>query len=122
MGDYQAQRFLLFLYDNTSPFLLDYQEYPNFCVSSSNKDLPQTNHPAGDASIEKCQMECKANLKCSAIEWYESGWASSKCKLMLGDVPATKGSSGAQWKDAKCYVKIAKGNLYKYTIMKNMNS
>ena len=41
---------------------------------------------------------------------------------MLGDIPATKGSSGGQWQDAKCYVKLAKGNLYKYTIMKNMNS
>ena len=102
-------------------FLADYQEYPNFCVSSSNGDLPQTNHPAGDPSIKKCQMECNADLKCSAIEWYESGWASSKCKLMLGDTPATKGRLGGQWQDAKCYVKTAKGNLYKYMILITLN-
>ena len=38
---------------------------------------------------------------------------------MLGYIPATQGSSGGQWKDAKCYVKTAKGNLYRYTIVKN---
>ena len=115
---YKTQRLTLFLYNRNSPSPSDYREYPNYCVSSSNKDLPQTNHPAGDTSIGECQIECNANMNCSAFEWYEMGWDLSKCKLMLGHIPATKGSSRSQWQDAKCYVKTAKGMPYKYTIMK----
>ena len=81
--------------------------YNNFCVSSSNADLYQTNHAPGDKSVEKCKTECTNKPKCSAIEWYDSGWDGSMCKLMLGDVPAAKGSSTGRWQDATCYIKPA---------------
>ena len=88
-----------------------WDNYPNICVSATNVDLPQTNHPTGDANIDACQAECNSNSKCSAIEWYSSSWGGSNCKLMLSDVPATKGSSGRRWKDAICYIKHVNGKL-----------
>ena len=76
-------------------------------MSSSNVDLPQTNHAPGDASVAQCKMECTNEAKCSAIEWYDSAWSGTKCKLMLGDTPAAKGSSTGRWQDATCYIKPA---------------
>ena len=83
--------------------------YPNFCVSDSNQDLLQSEHSEGNDNVGKCQSECTSNNKCSAFEWYATGWGGVKCFLMLGDTPATKGSNGVRWRDATCYIKP--GNL-----------
>ena len=82
-----------------------WNRFPNFCVSASNKDLAHTKHKTGDGKIGKCQSECVLNTKCTAIEWYENGWDSAQCYLILDDVPAKKGSSSNQWLDAVCYIK-----------------
>ena len=86
----------------------DWKSYENFCASSTNQDLPQTNHKIGDAGIMVCKEECRKNPKCSAIEWYNSGWGGSKCKVMIGNIQATQGSLGGRWQDAECYVKPGK--------------
>ena len=86
-----------------------WKTFPKQCASSSNKDVDQTNHPAGDENIEACKSECIARPKCSAIEWYESAWEDSKCKLVLSDTPATQGNSNQRWKDAVCLVKPVEG-------------
>ena len=85
--------------------------YPNFCVSDSNQDLTHTEHSDGNDDIGKCQSECTSNDKCSAIEWYAAGWGGNKCFLILGDIPATKGSNGDRWRDATCYIKPKPGTL-----------
>ena len=87
----------------------DWKGYDNFCVSSTNQDLPETNNIEGDASIAKCKEDCSENSKCSAIEWYNSGWNGSKCKWMIGDTPATQGRHGGRWQDAQCFVKPEPG-------------
>jgi len=87
-----------------------WEVYDNFCVSSSNQDLSQTNWGSGDASIEVCKSICQSFSDCSAIEWYNSGWDGSKCKLMLGSNPATHGSSGGRWQDAECHVNPRHGS------------
>ena len=74
-------------------------------------DLIQTNHPAGDTEIEKCMSECNENSKCSAFEWYTNGWSGSKCKLMLGVVPAAKGWLDTQWNNATCHIKPSHGKV-----------
>ena len=70
-----------------------------------SKKLPATNNPSGDASVDKCKADCYNNLNCSGIVWYASEHLGSKCKLMLGDTPATKGRRGTQRNDAICYIK-----------------
>ena len=90
---------------------LGWLQYPNYCVSSSNIDLPETPNSAGSVNVETCKSECNKNFKCTAIEWYEGGCCGTKCKLMLGDIPSTKGYSGPRWEDAVCYVKPKLGKV-----------
>ena len=66
--------------------------YPNFCVSSTNEDLVQSKHPAGDMDINACKYECIVHSKCSAFEWYKNS-NSLKCYLILTSTPAVNGSS-----------------------------
>ena len=84
---------------------LRWEKYPNFCVSDSNQDLQQSKHSKGDDKVEKCQLECISNKKCSAIEWYEAGLNGVSCYLIIDDIPATKGSTTSRWRDATCYIK-----------------
>ena len=98
--------------------VLEWKMYPNFCVSATNVDLPQTNRPSRDANINTCKSGCIHNSKCSAIEWYSSGWGGSKCKLMLSDVPASKGSPAGRWQDAECYVKPDTGKVYHRNVIR----
>ena len=91
--------------------------HPNFCVSSENEDLEQTDHPTGDASVVDCKAECTLHSKCSAIEWYESGGHGSKCKMMLTDTPATGGKSGDRFKDSTCYIKPVPGKSSSFWCM-----
>jgi len=77
----------------------------DFCVSDTSDDLPQTNWPSGDASLESCKTECAKKSNCSAVEWYVSGWDTSKCKLLLGDTKSTKCHTGSRWQDATCHFK-----------------
>ena len=86
-----------------------WNRFPNFCVSASNKDLEHTKHNNGDGSINKCQSECVLNSKCTAAEWYENGWDGAQCYLILDNIPAKKGSSSNQWRDAACYIKPKPG-------------
>jgi hypothetical protein len=48
-------------------------------------------------------------LKCSGVEWYNSGWNRSKCHLLLTGWGSNKASGGQtkgrRWQDAVCYVK-----------------
>lgn len=80
-------------------------KYNNYCVSATGVDLRQTRHSQGDASVQACKNECIARSSCSAIEWYDSAWDRSKCKLMLTNPAATKGHSGGRWVDATCHIK-----------------
>ena len=84
-------------------------QYPNYCASSSNVNLDDTNHPDGDTSVEKCKSDCNQIFGCSAIEWYSVAWNGSRCKLHLEhkgmNIPATKGFEGTRWLDATCYIK-----------------
>jgi len=91
--------------------------YNNFCVSASDQDVMQTNWANGDASIDACKAICFSMSDCSAIEWYESGWNGSHCKLVLDSTRATQGSSGARRQDAECHVKPIVDNqgLYSFT-------
>ena len=84
-----------------------WKSFNNFCVDKNGKDLPQTAWAAGGASQAKCQSECMKQAKCSAYEWYQSGWGGSKCHLMLGTTRSSKGHTGARWQDAMCFVKPA---------------
>ena len=86
-------------------FTLEWNEYPNFCVTALYEDLPPTIFPDGDENVIACQSECSQRLKCSAIEWYESGYEGSKCKLIVSEKPATQGMVKPRWHDAVCYVK-----------------
>ena len=86
-----------------------WDRFPNFCVSASNKDLEHTKHNNGDGNINKCQSECVLNSKCTAAEWYENGWDGAQCYLILDNIPAKKGSSSNQWRDAACYIKPKTG-------------
>ena len=76
---------------------------PNFCVSDEGHELAPTSHPKGDLDILTCQSECTPLDNCSAVEWFESGWGGSKCKLVLNQLIATKGDSGTRYEDATCY-------------------
>ena len=40
------------------------KRFNNFCVSSTNVDLPQTNAPSGDKSIETCVAQCRKVCVC----------------------------------------------------------
>ena len=95
----------------------------NFCVDANQKDLPQTNWSAGNASRSSCQSECDKKPECSAIEWYDGGWGGSKCKLMLGTTPSTTSKQGNRWQDAECFIKnkqLVGGPSYK-KMPKNTN-
>ena len=84
----------------------DWEGYDNYCVSSTNQDLPETSTTEGDSSITKCKEICSRNFDCSAIEWYDPEWNGSKCKLLNGEIKATQGQvGGTRWKDAQCFVK-----------------
>ena len=85
-----------------------WKAFNNFCVDSTGKDLPQTPWKAGATNKATCQRECVRQSKCSAYEWYDSGWGGSKCHLMLGKTPSSKGYAGGRWQDALCYVKPTK--------------
>ena len=90
------------------PYISEWENFPNFCVSSDNVDRLQTKWTAGNGGVESCKRECNLKPKCSAIEWYDSQWGGSECHLMLGDVPSVKGSDGARYNgsdDAICYIK-----------------
>ena len=81
-------------------------QYPTYCVSSSDADLTETAHPIGDRDIDKCKSECDRIPRCSAIEWNMLPWRPTKCHLILGDIPATKGFSGDVHRDRIiCHVK-----------------
>mmetsp|Transcript_17940 Transcript_17940/g.44802 ORF Transcript_17940/g.44802 Transcript_17940/m.44802 type:complete len:274 (+) Transcript_17940:105-926(+) len=84
---------------------ISWTKYDNFCVDADGNDQPQTNHVSGDESVESCKSACLSDPACSAIEWYDSGWGNSKCKLMLGLPKSTQGKSGTRHEDATCYVK-----------------
>ena len=87
------------------PLSDDWKHFLNKCASSAGENLLGTNHKKGDAGILKCKDECKKKQTCSAIEWYHSGWDGSKCKLILGAIPATQGKTGPRWQDARCFIK-----------------
>ena len=70
-----------------------------------NEDLNQINHPEGEKSINECRSECNLKPQCSAIEWFESGWDNSKCKLILTNTPASTGSTESRLEDASCHIK-----------------
>lgn len=75
-----------------------YSKFNNFCVDKNGKDLTQINWSAGDGSVAKCQAECDKSKTCSGIEWYNSGWSGTKCKLMnIGTETAAKGKAGKRW-------------------------
>jgi len=53
-------------------------------------------------------QQCEANPQCSAIEWYAAQWHGSSCyhmNLGFDKDRAVRGSSGVQWRDAKCLVR-----------------
>ena len=77
----------------------------NYCVTAFQQNLPETNWAAGDASRVACMLQCDAKPECTAIEWYDSGWDGSKCKLMLDKIPAATHKSGNRWKDTECFIK-----------------
>ena len=91
--------------------MLGWSNYPNYYVSATNQDVTHIDQPSGNTNVDACQEECKAISKCSAIEWYSSNWAGSKCKLIISDVPATKGFTGDRWQDAICYIKPGNGKI-----------
>merc|ERR1719499_1195760 len=90
-----------------------WEYFPNYCASSDNVDLPQSQWISGSNSRDACVSECMANDDCSAIEWYQSGWGGSNCYLMLGDIPSTQGFVGVRWRDAECHVKPLIGAVLK---------
>ena len=96
-----------YLKNELSSFILiwDWDSYNNYCVSSEDADLVQTTWSAGDASRDACKSQCIQQSTCSAFEWYESAWAGSKCKLMLGDTPAVMGHTGSRFIDSECHIK-----------------
>lgn len=99
-------------------------EYPkagdNFCVNDAQTDLLQTKWPNGQADRKACMRECDTQgEKCTAIEWYDSGWGGSKCHLMLnkdGKGATTTYKRGKRWQDAQCYIKPKKSD---YKIVKS---
>ena len=98
---YQFQSLHIIIFNE---FLISvWEEYPNYCVSENNVDLPTTPRSEGNDNIAKCQSECTSNIQCSAIEWYEAELM--RCYLMLGNIPATQGSNKSRYADATCYVK-----------------
>jgi len=90
-----------------------WEYFPNYCVSSDNVDLPQTQWIAGSNNRDACVSECIANDACSAIEWYDSAWGGSNCYIMIGDIPSTQGFVGVRWHDAECHVKPVIGAVLK---------
>ena len=82
----------------------EWASFPNFCVSALDTDLEETDFPKIE-TLKACQSECAIDLKCSAIEWYSRVVDGSKCKLVLTDIPATKGWHGSRYKGATCYIK-----------------
>lgn len=81
-----------------------WMQWDNYCVSSANRDLHQTNKPEYTTK-QACHNACRSDNSCSAYEWYNSGWGGSKCKLILTPIRATKGAKGGRWQDAECHVK-----------------
>jgi len=50
-------------------------------------------------------QSCEADKNCSGVEWYQLKWQGTSCFHMLNgwkENRAVKGSTGAQWRDAKC--------------------
>ena len=92
-----------------------WESFNNYCVDANGNDLAETLWKAGSSSQFQCQYECMKSKKfCSAYEWYENDQA---CYLMLGKTPATKGDTGGQYMDAKCFINPAHnptGNTCKY--------
>ena len=87
---------------------VDWQLFQNYCVSADGTDLTQTHVADGDGAIEVCKSLCAYAGGCTGIEWYEANSEGSRCYHMKTETekPAAKGSSGTQWKDAVCYVKV----------------
>ncbi|CAK0837581.1 unnamed protein product, partial [Prorocentrum cordatum] len=82
-----------------------YVEYSNFCVDVNQIDLAHT-PIAFETNLTRCQQSCSDDVDCSAVEWYSDGWDGAYCYHILSNTPATQGSNGTQWLDAKCYVKV----------------
>ena len=101
------------LYNTGGDFAEGFTSYSkvgdNFCVDDAQKDLLQTKWSNGQGNREACMQECDAQgEKCSAMEWYDSGWNGSKCHLVLdkdGQGSATTFKQGNRWQDAECYIK-----------------
>ena len=101
------------LYNTGADFAEGFTSYSkvgdNFCVDYAQKDLLQTKWSNGQSNREACMQECNAQgEKCSAMEWYDSGWNGSKCHLILdkdGQGSATTFKQGNRWQDAECYIK-----------------
>ena len=84
----------------------EWDQYETKCADADDAELELERYEDGDDSVEDCKAACQSQAACSAIEWYESGWAGSKCKLVLDSRPATQGKSGARW---KCFIKSTAG-------------
>ena len=88
--------------------MIEWAEFANTCVTSSNGNLLGTNHPAGGPSIDDCKSECLAKQQCSAIEWRPLNVGPTRCDLHLSAEPATTGSFEAN-PDVQCYIKPSGG-------------
>ena len=74
-------------------------------MSSTDTDLKETDYPEADTNPNACKLECTRRPECSAVEWFVTVVDGSRCKLILTEEPATKGSSGNRFRDAICYIR-----------------
>jgi len=81
---------------------VQYNQYNNFCVHADGTDAHQDGGHH-ESTLAACQSLCNSRAGCTGLEWYETGWGSKTCFLFQDAV--AKGSSGSQWRDARCYVK-----------------